>query len=200
MRIRHTCHICCTTFGAARECRRCQHRRCSECPRNPPKKTHDDDKENNFSPDSDADDDDERRNKRIDKVNSREGSPALQSHGKSRIASNGPQPVIHVQQTRRLCHQCQQKFPTSTTQVCVSCGHLRCSKCPRELNSRIWPGGKDDGEEGILEPARRPDRVYRRPRQRLRWICDQCSTVFKEGSKVCAECLHKRCEVCTRIP
>jgi hypothetical protein len=201
MRIRHSCHLCHTAFGAARNCRQCQHRRCVECPRTPRRKTHDDDKENNFSPDSDGDDDDEeRRDRRIRKVNSREGSPAVQSQGKSRAASSGPQPVVQMQRTRRVCHQCQQDFPADTAQLCVSCGHLRCSKCPRELTTLVWPDAGGEEEKDAAEPTRTPDRVYRRPRQRIRWICEHCSNVFSEGSKVCGECLHKRCDFCTRIP
>jgi hypothetical protein len=199
MRVRHACHLCHTTFGAAKNCRTCQHRRCVECPRTPAKRMHDDDKENKSSPDSDGDDDSERRDKRMRKVNSREGSPAAHPQGKSRSASSGPQPVVQMQQARRVCHQCQQDFPSGTAQVCVSCGHLRCSKCPRELTSLVWPGGEEGGKVAT-EPTRRPDRVYRRPRQRIRWICDHCSSVFAEGSKVCGECLHKRCGFCTRLP
>jgi hypothetical protein len=204
MRIRHTCHICHTMFGAARDCRRCLHRRCVECPRNPPRKAHDDDKENKCASDSDGNDDDDddldRGKRRSYKVNSREGSPALHSSGKSRVASGGPQPIMHMQRAGRVCHQCQQKFPTSTASPCVSCGHLRCSKCPRELTSWAGPLGKDDEGNDVCEPTQRPDRVYRRPRQRIRWVCEQCSTVFKEGSQVCSRCLHKRCDLCIRKP
>jgi hypothetical protein len=205
MRIRHTCHLCHTMFGAARHCRRCQHRRCVDCPRSPPRKTRDDDKENRNGSDSDGNDDDDdddgdRRKRRSNKVNSREGSPTKQSPGKSRVASTGPQPVMHMQRARRVCHQCQQVFPASNAQLCVFCGHLRCSKCPRELTSLVWPSGKDDEGNDVYEPTRRPDRVYRKPRQRIRWICDQCSAIFMEGTQVCSECLHKRCDSCTRIP
>ncbi|EXJ94530.1 hypothetical protein A1O1_02926 [Capronia coronata CBS 617.96] len=38
MRVRYTCHNCSTTFGSDKVCAACQHRRCAQCPRYPPKK------------------------------------------------------------------------------------------------------------------------------------------------------------------
>jgi len=40
MRVRYTCHNCNTTFGHDKICASCQHRRCSQCARYPPKKEH----------------------------------------------------------------------------------------------------------------------------------------------------------------
>lgn len=38
MRVRYTCHNCSTTFGHDRVCVGCQHRRCTQCSRYPPKR------------------------------------------------------------------------------------------------------------------------------------------------------------------
>ncbi|EXJ84441.1 hypothetical protein A1O3_05109 [Capronia epimyces CBS 606.96] len=38
MRVKYTCHNCATTFGHDRVCVGCQHRRCAQCIRYPPKK------------------------------------------------------------------------------------------------------------------------------------------------------------------
>lgn len=41
MRVKYTCHNCKTVFGHERICANCQHKRCSECTRYPPKKKKD---------------------------------------------------------------------------------------------------------------------------------------------------------------
>jgi hypothetical protein len=204
MRIRYTCHMCQTTFGTARDCRKCQHRRCLNCPRQPPKRPRniDEDKENNavIAPDRSDDDDTERWNRRKEKVKSREGSPTGGPKTKSSTGAGGQIPVL--QKTKSTCHKCETDFPVGTTQFCTECGHLRCSKCPREVISLVWPSGREEttGNYGDTESSRKSERVYRKPRQRVRWVCDKCSTTFLEGSKVCRECLHKKCDFCSRIP
>ena len=41
MRVKYTCHNCKTVYGHERICSKCQHKRCSECIRYPPKKRKD---------------------------------------------------------------------------------------------------------------------------------------------------------------
>lgn len=41
MRVKYTCHNCKTVFGHQRICANCQHKRCAECTRYPPKKKKD---------------------------------------------------------------------------------------------------------------------------------------------------------------
>lgn len=38
MRVRYTCHVCKTTFGHDKTCSSCEHQRCNQCIRYPPKK------------------------------------------------------------------------------------------------------------------------------------------------------------------
>lgn len=42
-------------------------------------------------------------------------------------------------------------------------------------------------------------RVYRKPRQRVRWTCDRCETGFA-GRNNCRTCGHVKCTDCTRYP
>lgn len=42
-------------------------------------------------------------------------------------------------------------------------------------------------------------RVYRKPRLRIRWSCDQCETAFM-ASESCPKCGHRRCKLCPRHP
>jgi hypothetical protein len=51
-------------------------------------------------------------------------------------------------------------------------------------NPRIWP------------PAQR---VYKEPRQKVRWRCEICRTVFTT-SKICRTCEHEMCKGCDRDP
>lgn len=49
--------------------------------------------------------------------------------------------------------------------------------------------------EGNL-PVRR---VYKQPRQRVRWACEYCQTTFTT-SVTCRTCEHQKCGSCTRDP
>jgi hypothetical protein len=191
MRVRYTCHLCETSFGVEKNCKMCNHRRCDECPRNPPKRNKqkdDGNKENIAKADSDPDNENVWGSR---KRGNQESLRTVQQRtgGTSTAVSEGPEPV--VQQLQYYCHHCSGEID-HMAQLCSSCGHLRCSQCPRALIN--W---------SLTQAAREPlktERVYREPRQRIRWICDHCQNTFMEGSRVCAECLHKRCSECLRIP
>ncbi|KAF2483177.1 hypothetical protein BDY17DRAFT_296956 [Neohortaea acidophila] len=64
--------------------------------------------------------------------------------------------------------------------------------------------GATDGRLGIYEADGgdgKLERVYRRPRQRIRWTCDRCQTTTAASkTKRCAVCGHERCEDCVRSP
>jgi hypothetical protein len=179
VRVRYTCHLCEDLFGVERTCKKCSHKRCDECPRHPSKRSmmKDDANKENFNSGKDV-------------VTSRKREHDVeQSEGNSQAASDGPTPVM--QQLQHSCHKCKTAFE-QRGRLCSSCGHLRCARCPRHLADWNYNGSGD-------EPLR-PERVYRQPRQRVQWICDHCQSTFTEGSRVCGECLHKRCEACSRIP
>ena len=42
-------------------------------------------------------------------------------------------------------------------------------------------------------------RVYRKPRQRVRYTCEHCETLFIDSDR-CVECGHERCQSCLREP
>jgi hypothetical protein len=116
-------------------------------------------------------------------------------------STNGSdQPPTFLQRASRICYICQETFSPIETQSCANCGHLRCPKCFREPAHPYSEATLPDGPSNQLaSSSQNPDRVYRVPRQRIRWICDQCETDFEPDSTVCSACLHDRCNNCTRI-
>ena len=120
----------------------------------------------------------------------------------------------------RACHNCDTLFGGS--RVCVSCGHTRCTACPR------FPPRKEKSAPKPEKPVARSDvievddyhnlylpdnfvltipsrtggqpLVRKTPVQRVRRTCHECSTIFQAGSKVCAQCTHRRCVDCPRDP
>lgn len=186
MRVRYTCHLCEHLFGAERYCKTCNHKRCGECPRHPSsrnKRREEIDKENLAVINTDVVTLRKREHEEVELVT------RSRSKGKSQVATDGPILVPAVQLLQYSCHKCNIAFE-QRGRLCSACGHIRCSRCPRKLADY-----NGNGEDQL-----RPERVHRPPRQRIRWICDHCESTFTEGSKVCSECLHKRCQACRRIP
>jgi len=125
----------------------------------------------------------------------------------------------------RECHRCGSTFGGS--KVCDLCQHTRCTKCPRyppkkprdqgrvtETPTPAVMGGTVGGIEaddyhGLREklelvlPNKRPGGqplVKKRPMQRVRRTCHECSTLFLTGDKICRSCSHVRCSDCPRDP
>lgn len=118
----------------------------------------------------------------------------------------------------RQCHRCSTTFGGSKT--CNSCQHVRCTKCPR------YPPKKTDKDRKVKVPAtsgglevdsyyglsevieiRKPNPrpggqplVRKKPMQRIRRTCHECSTLFAANAKICSSCNHIRCADCPRDP
>ncbi|PGH05534.1 hypothetical protein GX51_02872 [Blastomyces parvus] len=178
MRVRRNCHRCLTTFGADKVCAGCQHLRCKKCFRYPPAKPK-------------------------DECLGKEKAKALDAPKKPVLtipSRTGGQDLVRKpirQRVRRTCHRCQTLFIGDAT-VCTECEHTRCKKCPRDppkLNK--YP----DGYPGDAEPPFEPqERVWRKPRRRVRWTCHNCSKLFQAGDRSCPSCQHERCTDCIRDP
>ncbi|KAF2396489.1 hypothetical protein EJ06DRAFT_533747 [Trichodelitschia bisporula] len=196
MRVRFTCCQCRTTLDHKASCPSCTHPRCDACPRSPPKRS-----KRAEAVEVEAAGPGEgpsgggaaRRGsgKEKDKGKERDGAPrgddapagppSPEKHNPA--APSAPQqdrPATPTRNTARApCHLCG--GPMSAQPACRVCGHERCTECP--------------AAEGV-----RSQRVFRRPRQRVRWTCDACSAGLLEGSRVCKVCGHEKCEGCVRIP
>ena len=196
MRVRRTCHRCQTTFGPDKLCVNCQHVRCKKCPRHPAAKSHDHGQQNTEAA--------------LKAILARKANPAMaatkRKEPKLTLPSRtGGQDLVRrpiVQRVRRTCHRCCVVFASGTNE-CASCHHVRCKKCPRDpyvLTPRLCFDNRTDcsrpklhkypdGYPGDAEPPyEQPPRAWRKPRQRVRYTCHQCSTVYRSGEKVCSNC------------
>ena len=116
MRVRRKCHKCQTTFGSQnRICSNCNHRRCQECPRIPPKKKKD--------PESGTAGEEKKTRP------PHEGKPPLTMPSKTGGEDRVHQPIR--QRIHRYCHKCQTPFEGKATE-CAQCKHTRCKRCPRD--------------------------------------------------------------------
>ncbi|KAL1598031.1 hypothetical protein SLS60_008519 [Paraconiothyrium brasiliense] len=193
MRVHRTCHRCGTTYGADKVCAKCEHKRCKKCPRYPKKKTPLEKAQAQAQAQSDAQAAKALpKKKRVLTVPTRNGGELAYQPAKQRV--------------RRNCHKCQALFIPPTATICESCRHIRCTKCPREpakLNK--WPNGypgdvEYDSDTELERELERSRRIWRKPRTRVRWECEQCNTTFLDGSPQCPGCGHEKCEKCVRKP
>ncbi|KAB8069243.1 hypothetical protein BDV29DRAFT_56633 [Aspergillus leporis] len=176
MRVRRTCHRCQTTFGPDKLCANCQHIRCKKCPRYPPAKAHD------------------HTETALQTILAQKDKEPIGVQRKAKAppltipSRTGGQDLVRKQirqRVRRTCHRCSAVFAPDATE-CNSCKHTRCKKCPRDPPKlQKYP----DGYPGDAEPpAEPPARTWRKPRQRVRYTCHQCSTVYRSGQDICSSC------------
>ncbi|TGO12902.1 hypothetical protein BTUL_0080g00220 [Botrytis tulipae] len=118
----------------------------------------------------------------------------------------------------RTCHKCDTTY--GTNKICTNCEHPRCTKCPKYPLKK-----KDKGKTTVANtgPTKvEVDRewkksekfimtlpsqklggqplVRKKPTQRVRRTCHECSTLFTAGNKICTTCSHTRCADCPRNP
>jgi len=195
MRVRRTCHRCETTFGAEKVCINCSHTRCTKCPRFPPAR-------NNDEP--------HLRKPKIPEITATQpralpmtphlkytGNPA---HPLTMPSRTGGQDLVRKtvrQRVRRSCHLCTTQFG-SDSKECQSCSHVRCKKCPRDpAHLERYPDGYP---RDVDPPKAGPDRTFKKPRQRVHYLCHVCETSYLHGADTCSKCGQGRCAETIRIP
>jgi hypothetical protein len=110
--------------------------------------------------------------------------------------------------TLRMCHECEAPLSPDSGN-CLNCNHVRCEKCPEPAAmssnpATAWIAARRTMGRRSLSADEVPTvnavrRVYRKPRQRVRYNCEHCETMFGEGDQ-CRECGHDRCQDCRREP
>ncbi|KAF2626766.1 hypothetical protein BU25DRAFT_411300 [Macroventuria anomochaeta] len=187
MRVHRSCHRCGTLYGHEKMCVQCEHKRCKKCPRYPKKKTPGEkgkEKEVVEQP----------KKKKVLTVTTRSGNELAYQPATQRI--------------RRTCHKCEALFVPPMATTCGSCNHVRCTKCPREPAKRNkwptgYPGDAEAESDDELEQQKQLDqfrRIWKKPRRIVRWECEQCHSLFRQGSPQCPGCGHERCDRCNRSP
>lgn len=188
MRVHRSCHHCGTTYGVDKVCTNCEHKRCKKCPRYPKKKTPAEKQKEAEATVQPV----KPKKKKLLTLKSKTGGELVYQHTRQRV--------------RRTCHKCHNMFIPATATICEHCRHVRCTKCPRDpAKVDKWPqgypgdadAGSDTELEQELEQARR---MWRKPRTRVRWECEECHRLFIEGSHQCPGCGHARCDKCIRKP
>ncbi|KAI9883011.1 MAG: hypothetical protein M1823_005235 [Watsoniomyces obsoletus] len=206
MRVHRTCHRCQTTFGVDRVCVQCGHKRCKACPRYPVKKPkHAQDKK-----------DDGKVAGAIEAKKEAAGAdagagPSSKKYHLTIPARGDKQDRVRrdvVQKVHRMCHRCERQFE-HRQQTCEGCGHVRCTKCPRDpAKLGKWPHGYPGDEQAEVEEDEEADhglvaikpRAFKKIRMPVRWFCHECNTMYGHGKKQCEGCDHQRCQECRRVP
>lgn len=169
----HYCHVCRSRFGLGRECTVCSHTYCKDCIRQPEQLD-----QSCLSPQS---------NTTAAKTGTKRRASPYNSFDTPRP------PTQTTRKVHRVCHRCSTPFVFSE-RICQECNHLQCSKCGRRPDSSQLPAG------GGGENDRARERMHKKPRQRVRFTCDRCGSLFRERNRRCDGCGHIRCEGCLRAP
>lgn len=215
IRIHWTCHECKRQFGHDRACLHCGHLRCSACTRAPPKKVKailDEAKQTQMAEERSAVNKDqilaEISPNTVASPSATPGKVADQAleldvddgeetdmtrYMLEQRPRSGIKLVMRSKAPNRIvCHECQAPFVSRSQEKCGSCGHQRCKLCTaRQTGENAAP----------FEPqmVATVQRVYRKPRQRVRWTCDRCASILADSHR-CRTCDHLRCESCIRTP
>ena len=239
VRVHYSCEECGIAFTASRTCLRCGHRRCRDCPRNPPKRVREvlnEAREQQLR-------ERQRQHEQAQQESSEQQQPADNSMPPSTITANDtaaqpdPQPfnvgqegVLSVepddptqhqyvvqsrpragvqsllrasaQLVRRTCHECQTHFDPANPSTCQMCNHVYCETCQYEslaITTQDPPADNSQEYARTSPSVATVQRVYKKPRQRVRWTCDQCEALFTDRDR-CQECGHRKCEDCIRSP
>ncbi|QIW99678.1 hypothetical protein AMS68_005196 [Peltaster fructicola] len=179
MRVRWTCHSCNADFGAKKTCETCGHDRCLECTRIPNKKSKVVDTTTAILAATDA-------HPHAAVVSA---VPAKQPTWQCTIQIGRPRVDSRLLSTtsRSHCHECDQPFESDQTR-CSNCQHETCILCPVIAH-----------EQPTTQTVPVVERVYKKPRQRVRYNCEHCNIQFT-GRQECSGCGHERCETCPRFP
>jgi len=185
MRVHRKCHVCSASFGLGKECPKCKHPRCKECPRVPPKRTEAEREES--------------RKKRAAILKDRAENPIIvpdwdisdKKYVLKRPAKTGGQDLIHRkprQRVRRNCCQCEKLFAAHSKE-CEGCSHTRCTDCPRDPSKKEkfpygYPGDAPGTKTGHYQ-------------------CHDCKTIYSASppsdDAACPKCKHRNCASCDRL-
>ncbi|KAI0161139.1 hypothetical protein GGR52DRAFT_576543 [Hypoxylon sp. FL1284] len=188
MRIHRECHRCHSAFGVGNECPNCQHKRCKNCTRYPPKR-------------SESERQVHRERREAVMRRNKENAPIIPSYDYSqkiiltRPPKAGKQDLVFKgkprMRVRRTCHVCDTLITAHSKQarVCDNCGHRRCGDCPRSPDAKKkYPYGYPNDEPG--------------PNFKGVHACHECKKKFPantEDGTECANCSHKKCADCPRV-
>ncbi|KAK7956291.1 uncharacterized protein PG986_005513 [Apiospora aurea] len=184
IRIHRTCHKCQATFGPGNACPGCQHRRCDQCTRNPPKRSEEEKQASRQRRDAAAT---AQKNQDLAPIIPHYGleDPIILSRPSRKPGGQDQIYKKHRMRIRRYCHECQALFK-APSRICEQCGHKRCGDCERvPLKQKKYPQGYPNDEPGASWSPRH--------------MCHECSARFPADAPEaaeCGDCSHQLCPDC----
>jgi hypothetical protein len=185
IRLHWSCHHCKTGFGHDKVCTSCGHGRCGDCTRSPPQrvlrileKT--------------------KREKETAEILARAAAATpqedtLSSPSTTMVAEQIPE-IDTESPSAPLPRTAESKIETEPLRFVYTIrssslrgtGGLELYHMTRNLSNRDTPNPSIQ-------------RVFKQPRQRVRWTCDHCDSVFTHRDR-CSNCQHEKCVDCVRSP
>lgn len=183
IRLHWSCHQCKTPFAHDKVCTSCGHGRCGDCTRSPP----------------------QRVLRLLEKTKREKESAEILA----RAASASPEDdAVTGASVTMLAEQVPAEetpaAPISQAQESkVETEPLRFIYTIRS-NSLGGTGGMElyhMAKHSLHRDGPRPavQRVFKQPRQRVRWTCDLCDSIFAHRD-ICSNCHHEKCADCIRSP
>jgi hypothetical protein len=215
LRVHYSCHECHRQFGVEKTCLECGHQRCQDCSREPPRRVRE------------LSDLSRRSMQQQQQAQAQaQAHPHTQDEDAraGALAAAAPSPAVAQLPIRPAAPEMLtaplvlDESAEYTTEALPKDYDFTMYVRPRAGIHTVWradsrprgqrpyhhassllssSGGPDD--EMIIPMVKAVKRVYRKPRQRVRYTCEDCSTLFIEGDR-CHQCGHERCQNCHREP
>lgn len=227
MRTHRSCHQCGVDFGHGIHCRACHHRLCGECPRTPGRGIkeamaqarefpfHVVSEESSKSPDLLMAEAFTGVSDHLDALDNNMASSSKQimkpSTSVNPIVAEASFPsILEVDDDVldcapiRIAHNSRHGKDKQ-----ISNASPRSSRHGRKpflthqnhpLTAETEPYSISTIRDPILRAPAGVQRIYRKPRQRVRYICHECTTPFQGHDRTCGKCAHERCLDCRDRP
>jgi hypothetical protein len=227
MRTHRSCHECGVDFGHGIHCRACHHRLCGECPRTPGRGIkeamaqarefpfHVVSEESSTSPDLLMAEAPTAVSDQLDIFNNNMPSSSKQASKPSTaldpiVAKDSFPPTLEVDDDIpdcapiRIAHNSRHGKDKQITSTSPRSSHhskeIPLTYQDRLLTELIVPYSISTIRDPILRAPAGVQRIYRKPRQRVRYTCHECSTPFQSHGRTCDKCAHERCLECRDRP
>ncbi|EMC91553.1 hypothetical protein BAUCODRAFT_38668 [Baudoinia panamericana UAMH 10762] len=202
IRIHRICHLCQGRFDSGKACLKCKHVRCADCKKTPSHRVpatldvakHEKPREDQHLQAQVSTD------LSVTPKDSTNPAIALADNSQDDVdtpsdAETGLQPddgSIFYQLTN---YDTRSRSPTRAKRNIFD--RLPPSLCPSQPTAGKPP---DRSPENPISLTSTAQRVYRKPRQRVRYSCDQCQAALVGDAQACQACGHARCSDCVRNP
>lgn len=186
IRLHWSCHHCKTAFAHNKVCTSCGHGRCGDCTRSPPQrvlrileKT--------------------KRERESAEILARAAaaSPhedAVSSPAPTMLAEQVPAEIDPETPSDPLPRVSESKIETEPLRFVYT---IRSSSLRGTGGLDLYHMTRNSYDHETPRPS--IQRVFKQPRQRVRWICDHCESTFTHRDR-CSNCQHERCVGCIRSP